>query len=274
MFMLGLAKKGLKVVFSRVKHKITQGYFLRPVLRKFFSPKKLVLGDTNNRFTCWGWETVDLVDSDYLLDLRTEVLPLSDNSANLVFSSHMIEHISDASASRLFLEIYRILRPGGTLRLVTPDLDKILQAYADDNLYFFLRGGYANSLCQRISRGQLPEESLEIHNRLIAMFASYSGRCDTTGGPIVDRIIVDQKLRKLDKYAFAKWCASLLEPNRIYAHINAYDYEKVKDMLLNAGFDSVGRSSFRNSAIEELRKSCFDLENHSWMSLYVEAIKE
>lgn len=40
MSMLGFAKRGLKVVFSRVKYKIMQGCFLRPVLRKFFSPKK------------------------------------------------------------------------------------------------------------------------------------------------------------------------------------------------------------------------------------------
>jgi predicted SAM-dependent methyltransferase len=52
----------------------------------------------------------------------TKRLPFRDRTFDYVFSEHMIEHIPFRDAMGLLNEIFRVLKPGGTLRLSTPDL--------------------------------------------------------------------------------------------------------------------------------------------------------
>jgi predicted SAM-dependent methyltransferase len=80
-----------------------------------------------------GWLNTDLISGDIYLDL-TRRLPLPDRSIAYVFGEHVIEHISEEDAERLLSEFYRVLRPGGVVRLTTPDLRKIIALYEDRNL--------------------------------------------------------------------------------------------------------------------------------------------
>lgn len=52
----------------------------------------------------------------------TRPFPLPAQSFNYVYSEHMIEHIPYSGAERMLRECHRVLRPGGVIRLVTPDL--------------------------------------------------------------------------------------------------------------------------------------------------------
>lgn len=53
----------------------------------------------------------------------------ADNSVQVLYSSHMLEHL-DRKAARLFLaEAYRVLAPGGTLRVAVPDLRHLVDRY-------------------------------------------------------------------------------------------------------------------------------------------------
>ncbi len=247
------------------------GWIFRPIMKHFWKPKKLVLGDTNRRFVCWGWETVDIANADYNVNFRNDDIPFPDKSCSIVHTSHMIEHLPDESASHLFSEVYRVLRPGGTFRIVCPDLDKLIQAYKENDLAFFLTP-LAPSPKEGIGGGK---ESLLLHNNLVRTLACYAdGK-----GPIVEKEVVDKKFKEYDKYEFAKWCTSLLDvQNRLgedqaWGHINAYDFSKLKKMLEEAGFANVVRSSRGQSRIKELRKSRLDRKRSEWISLYVEAIK-
>lgn len=49
-------------------------------------------------------------------------LPLADGSAEVLYSSHMLEHLDRWQAEAFLREAHRVLRPGGTLRLAVPDL--------------------------------------------------------------------------------------------------------------------------------------------------------
>jgi ubiquinone/menaquinone biosynthesis C-methylase UbiE len=60
----------------------------------------------------------------------TTRLPLGDGTAEVVYSSHMLEHL-DRMEARVFLhEVRRVLAPGGILRLVVPDIKRSIQKYA------------------------------------------------------------------------------------------------------------------------------------------------
>lgn len=56
-------------------------------------------------------------------------LPLADASIDAVYHSHVLEHLDADSARAFLLECHRVLRPGGILRVVVPDLEGIAQAY-------------------------------------------------------------------------------------------------------------------------------------------------
>jgi predicted SAM-dependent methyltransferase len=71
-------------------------------------------------------------------------IPLLDASADFVYSSHFLEHLFRQDAKRLLADSFRVLRPGGTLRIVVPDLAFAISLYAqgrgDEMLtqYFFV----------------------------------------------------------------------------------------------------------------------------------------
>jgi predicted SAM-dependent methyltransferase len=79
-----------------------------------------------------GWLNSDLITGEIYLDLARR-LPLPDASFAYVFGEHVIEHLAEGAGRRLLAELYRVTRPGGVLRLTTPDLRKYISLYEDRN---------------------------------------------------------------------------------------------------------------------------------------------
>ena len=48
-------------------------------------------------------------------------LPLANQSIQLAYTSHTIEHVPNSAAENLFPECHRVLVPGGGLRITCPD---------------------------------------------------------------------------------------------------------------------------------------------------------
>ena len=55
-----------------------------------------------------------------------------DNSVDIVYASHLFEHLSLKSATLFLQESYRCLMPGGVIRIVVPDLFKIAKRYINE----------------------------------------------------------------------------------------------------------------------------------------------
>lgn len=79
-----------------------------------------------------GWLNTDLIRSDVHVDLARP-LPFADATFAYAFGEHIIEHLPDTQAEALLAELRRVLRPGGVLRLVTPDLRALVAIYEDRN---------------------------------------------------------------------------------------------------------------------------------------------
>lgn len=60
----------------------------------------------------------------------TKRIPLSDDSVNAIYSSHMLEHLSRRDSQRFFKEALRILEPKGIVRIAIPDLAHFVDSYA------------------------------------------------------------------------------------------------------------------------------------------------
>jgi len=56
-------------------------------------------------------------------------LPFEDGSMDAVYSSHVLEHFTPETAKKLLKECHRVLKHGGILRTVVPDLENICREY-------------------------------------------------------------------------------------------------------------------------------------------------
>lgn len=76
------------------------------------------------------WTNFDFVSADGVQKANLlGRLSLPDNSAELVYSSHFLEHIPKPQVESFLRECLRVLQPGGVLRLVLPDLENIARNY-------------------------------------------------------------------------------------------------------------------------------------------------
>jgi predicted SAM-dependent methyltransferase len=77
------------------------------------------------------WTNIDLVACGPDVrrhDLRRG-LPYEDSSFDAVYHSHVLEHLAPEEATSMLGHCYRVLRAGGVLRVVVPDLEGIARTY-------------------------------------------------------------------------------------------------------------------------------------------------
>ena len=100
-------------------------------------PLKIQLGGGPVRLK--GWVNFGFAPADVVLDLRWG-LPLPKGCASFVFCAHVLEHLDYPEGVRdLLVEARRVLRPGGVLRLIVPDMKQYLNAYAGSDHGFLWR---------------------------------------------------------------------------------------------------------------------------------------
>jgi predicted SAM-dependent methyltransferase len=81
-----------------------------------------------------SWDTLDAVEIPsvpltYVARWGYEPLPIPDNSYDLIFTSHAIEHIPWYQTLDALKEVHRILAPDGDLEIWTLDFTVIVEAY-------------------------------------------------------------------------------------------------------------------------------------------------
>ena len=59
-------------------------------------------------------------------------IPEKNNSIDLIYSSHMLEHLDKDEADIFLVNCRKILKPKGILRLVVPDFDILIEKYSID----------------------------------------------------------------------------------------------------------------------------------------------
>jgi SAM-dependent methyltransferase len=56
-------------------------------------------------------------------------IPFDSDSVDVVYHSHMLEHLDRGVAEEFLMEVKRVLKPGGIHRIVVPDFEKSVRAY-------------------------------------------------------------------------------------------------------------------------------------------------
>ena len=140
-------------------------------------------------------------------------ISLKDNSVDVIFCSHVIEHIPSIKIVDVFNEFNRVLKPEGILRILSPDLLKIATAYVNKDDRFFEKA---------LTEDTNLRTDLGYGGILANWFVS----------PGQDTVLLD---RNLSKFITGQ------------AHQIIYDFEMLNILLKNSGFDFIKQKKFCES---------------------------
>ena len=157
-------------------------------------------------------------NSKFFISGNAERVNLKNSVCDVVFCSHVVEHIPHTKLPIVLAEINRIMKKGAVLRILTPDLEKICKAYVKKNNKFF-------------RKAKSEDESIRTDLGLGGMLMSFI----VTPGQ--DTVLID---RNLNKFIAG------------YAHLYSYDYKMLSIILKTLGF-SVRKAKFNDSKILEMR---------------------
>jgi predicted SAM-dependent methyltransferase len=91
--------------------------------------KKLQVGTGKNFLEGWINSDIDPNSNNKIYLDASKTFPFEESTFNYVFSEHMIEHITYQEGLNMLSECYRILIPGGKIRIATPDLQFLFEIY-------------------------------------------------------------------------------------------------------------------------------------------------
>ena len=168
-----------------------------------------------------GWETLDNAPHQKVKKESWQHYgkcwdtKLNDKSYDLVFSSHMLEHIPHFRLEKTISEFNRLLKKNGKLRIAVPNLKKAAKAYINNNNNFF-------------------KNSIHYSNHL-GIGASFLRVVISPGG---QNIVLS---REMDEFLGS------------YAHLYSFDFEMMKILLKKWGFKNIEESSPGKSNIKEMQ---------------------
>ncbi|MFL5763687.1 MAG: class I SAM-dependent methyltransferase [Bacteroidia bacterium] len=78
-----------------------------------------------------SWTNIDFVSGSPHVKAHNLLkgIPFPDQSFELVYHSHVLEHFPKNAAPEFIAECYRVLKPGGVIRIAIPDLEQIALNY-------------------------------------------------------------------------------------------------------------------------------------------------
>ena len=217
-------------------------------------------------------------------------LPFADSTFEVVYSSHVLEHFAPATAAGLLRECHRVLKPGGILRTVLPDLESACREYVrlldEVQTSEAARRRYEwiiLELLDQLTRTQPSGLIGAFREKLLAandqeMIAYVQSRTDTipwtspAPATLADRVqsLTWNKLRTKLVYGYVGLVKRLLPPGlratlmddtRIgEKHKWMYDRHGLSGLLHRCGFDQVVFLSAAESQIPEFASDHLDTE--------------
>jgi predicted SAM-dependent methyltransferase len=180
-------------------------------------------------------------------------IPFADSTFDVVYHSHFLEHLEREAAVKLLGECYRVLKPGGILRIVVPDLETLALLYRD--------------ALEALDKSGDTSENEAAHNNAIAELFDQMVRIGSSG-------TAEQKpwVRAIER--LIRGSASDTGEN----HRWMYDRQSLSRILARLGFTTIRQHYATTSGIAGWER-CFldynpDGSVYKTKSLYVEASKD
>ncbi|MCZ7468500.1 methyltransferase domain-containing protein [Agrobacterium sp. O3.4] len=130
---------------------------------------KLHLGSGLNILTGWTNTDVEIGDDAVMFLDFTKKFPFEDESFDAVFSEHAIEHVQKSEGHFMLSEAFRVLKPGGSCRIVTPCLENMAK------LIFYPDGPVATRYVEWFKKF-VDDDSSTIYDAFNKMFYGHGHR--------------------------------------------------------------------------------------------------
>ncbi|HTR00629.1 MAG TPA: methyltransferase domain-containing protein [Candidatus Acidoferrum sp.] len=224
------------------------------------------------------WTNVDTPSDWYSAERRHNIdikwdmsslspLGVDDGVAEIVYCSHVIEHLLNEHVRHFFGEAYRILKPGGTIRITCPDLLLVYEGYRRRNRFLLPR----------------EEETFSLQDRFMNFFATQLTdimRLNNPHGASATKLADAEVDRLFATLPFDAACDHItalcnfdLQHKVPGAHINWWHFDKIGGFLRAAGFRTVRRSGYCQSLCPVMRNPAYFDNTVPQFSVYVEAEK-
>ena len=207
----------------------------------------------------------DIRDNKYNMQIDVEWnltanknLDIENNTIEICYCSHLIEHAWDDNVQFFFKDIHRILKKGGVFRVVCPDIDLGIESYKTGDKYFWINNK---------SNKPIAYEFLEYNSLITHKDNSFCLSPDEA-----DAFIKKHK----DVYAALNKASELSDrdlQDKIAAHVNWFNKEKVVKFLKKAGFKDIQVNAYKQSVAPVLRDVRYFDKTDPEVSLYIDAIK-
>ncbi len=217
--------------------------YLRLKRRKILIPvlSLFIKGERLERF-------ISLPDNIMVHNLAKGI-PFDSNSVDVVYHSHMLEHLDRCGAEKFLFEVKRVLKPGGIHRIVVPDLEKSCMAYIS-----------------HISACETNPDNSDNHDSYIAALLEQSVRREAFGTS--------------RQNPFRRFTENLIlgdARRRGETHQWMYDRINLKVKLTNIGYKEIHIQNYNTSLIQNWTEYGLDVDEkgnqYKPESLYVEALK-
>jgi predicted SAM-dependent methyltransferase len=113
--------------FGRSDRQLIERYFQEPGI------KKLQIGGGANLLDGWLNTNYYPQRKDVLHLDATRPFPFKAHSFDYIFSEHTIEHVSYPQGLLMLSECFRVLKPGGKIRIATPDFLFLIKLYQQEH---------------------------------------------------------------------------------------------------------------------------------------------
>lgn len=259
------------------------------------------------------WTNIDFVSQSPYVQTHNLLhgIPFPDESFEVVYHSHVLEHFTKTDGKKFLEECFRVLKPNGIIRIAVPDLERIAREYLK-NLELALQGdskAQANyewimlemydqavrtksggDMAAYIFQEHIPNEEYvfqRIGEEGRALRQAYLNRINQSSGQMStkDKRSIIRKILSKGKFLLIKMIFS--EENLKYIEIGRfrlsgevhqwmYDRYSLTKLLQSVGFHNIKIKTAFESDIPNWNS--FELESKNGIifkpdSLFIEAIK-
>jgi len=198
------------------------------------------------------WEIIDCERSrtkspEMVMDFNKFVkIPRQDDFYDLVYASHVLEHINPAKTIQVLKEVRRVMKKGATFRIIVPDAKKSMIKFLNGDHFPLFEKRKTNYRSKNHNKqNYVPMTNFEAMRQCFISLSSQS--------------TLQQQY-----------------DNSALAHQNAWDFESIKADLIRSGFikDNIFLASYENKISNFEFENILNSEAREYeRSLYLEAIK-
>lgn len=222
----------------------------------------------------YGPRQKDVINFDLT---KNKPLPFAENSLEIIYTSHTIEHVPFESSMNLFREAFKCLKTGGVLRVTTgPDADTDFRALQNGDKDWFYWDGEYQRHGDVTKTFKIPPETAPLAERWLNHAFNELSYNDLT--PTNKKYTEAEILNLINEKGFPEvlnWFESQItfSPDNPQNHVTWWNHDRLQGAIKDAGFENVYRSGFWQSVSPVMRRTPLFDTTHPQMSIYVEAVK-